>query len=458
VDTELERLWALVPGPGDLPEHRATGPTVAPPSAFEVGRAATVSVAAATLGALSLGVARGLDAEPPVISADHAVTACSGPVRVDGEVIPAWAALSGRYPTADQRFVQIHANFPHHAAGVAKRLGVPEEREAVAAAIEQWPAIELESALVEAGMICAAYRSLEEWADHPHDRATRHLPPIEITRIGDADPVATGPARDRPLDGIRVLDCSRVLAGPACGQTLAAGGADVLRVGAAHLPSVPAGVVATGFGKRNAFVDLRTGEGVATFRRLLAGADVFVDAYRPGALAARGFAASDAALLRPGIVVVEISAFDWEGPWAGRRGFDSIVQSSTGLAVAGGQQSGSDVPVHLPFQALDYATGFLAAFAASRLLAHRRVAGGSWRARLSLLRTRNWLVGLGAPRAFTPGPLADAAPWLHTVDSPLGRIEAPKPLFGRWDRPPSPLGSSSPSWLAAPGDRGADLN
>jgi crotonobetainyl-CoA:carnitine CoA-transferase CaiB-like acyl-CoA transferase len=174
---------------------------------------------------------------------------------------------------------------------------------------------------------------------------------------------------------------------------------------------------------------------------------VLVDAYRPGALAGHGFSAGAAAAIRPGIVVIEISAFDWHGPWAGRRGYDSILQSTTGLATASAELAGSTTPVHLPFQALDYATGFLAAYTACRLLAHRRQAGGSWRARLSLLRTRNWLVGLGSPRRFTPGPLPDLAAWTHTVDSPFGRIDAPRPVLGRWDRPPSPLGSSEPAWL-----------
>ncbi len=355
--------------------------------------------------------------------------------------------------------MQIHANFPHHAAGVAARLGVGEEREAVAAAIARWDAFELERALIADGMIGAAYRTLGEWAAHPHAAATARLPLIEVERLGDADPVAPAAGEraagdGRALAGLRVLDCTRVLAGPVCGQTLAAHGAEVLRVGAAHLPFIPMGVMTTGFGKRNAFADLDTPDGRAAFGALADGAHVLVDAYRPGSLAARGFGAADLAQRRPGIVVVEICAFDWVGPWAGRRGYDSIVQTTTGLALAGADAAragGSEVPegqpVHLPVQALDYATGYLAAFAAQRLVAHQRRAGGSWRARLSLLRTRNWLASLGGPSPFTPGPPPDLSPWLHTVDSPFGRIEAVRPVAGRWDTPPAPLGTSPAAWL-----------
>ncbi|MGF1599047.1 MAG: CoA transferase [Acidimicrobiales bacterium] len=450
-DPALDELWALTPGPGPAPVT-VLEPTLAVPSAFAVGRAATVAVAAATAAAAELGRERGLPPHgPTTVDGDHAVASCAGFVRLDEAEVPSWAPLSGRYRTADGH-VLIHANFPHHAEGVAARLGVPVDREAVAGAIAGWRADELERELVDAGMVCAAYRTLPAWDAHPHARATADLAVVSVERLGDADPAPLGPARDRALDGVRVLDCTRVLAGPVGGQTLAAHGADVLRVGAAHLPSIPMGVLATGSGKRNAHLDLGDGDDRRTFTSLLAGADVFVDAYRPGALAARGFGAEAAAALRPGIVVIEICAFDWVGPWAGRRGFDSIVQAATGIAAAGGERATVDPsvavePVHLPFQALDYATGYLAAHAAARLLAARQRQGGSWRARLSLLRTRNWLVGLGRPHPFVAGPLGDVSPWTEEVDAPAGRVRRVSAVAGRWDRPPAPLGSSPPAWL-----------
>jgi len=460
IDAELDRIWALVPGDGGRPPLDLTPAPFTLASAFPVDAIATVSVAAATLAAAALRTSGQGGPDPVQLDGGGALASCTGWLRRDGEPIPVWADLSGLYRCRDGRAVQIHANFPHHAAGVAARLGVPEEREAVATAIGSWDAFELEAALIDDGMICAAYRTLHEWAAHPHATATAGLPLIEVERLGDAGPLTPAATErlaagdDRALAGVRVLDCTRVLAGPVCGQTLAAHGADVLRVGAAHLPFIPMGVMTTGFGKRNAYVDLGTAEGRAAFGALADGAHVLVDAYRPGSLAARGFGATDLAERRPGIVVVEICAFDWVGPWAGRRGYDSIVQTTTGLALAGADAAragGADVldgqPVHLPVQALDYATGFLAAFAAQRLVAHQRRVGGSWRARVSLLRTRNWLVSLGGPTPFVPAPLPDLSPWLHTVDSPFGRIEAPTPVAGRWDTPPAPLGTSPATWL-----------
>jgi crotonobetainyl-CoA:carnitine CoA-transferase CaiB-like acyl-CoA transferase len=270
---------------------------------------------------------------------------------------------------------------------------------------------------------------------------------MTVERIGDADPSTRNATRPR------VLDCSRVLAGPVAGQMLAAFGADVIRLGAAHLPSVPIGVMATGFGKRNADADLRTAAGRQAMTELLGGADVWIDAYRPGALAGHGFPPERAAELRPGIVVVQISAFDVVGPWSGRRGYDSIVQSTTGVRWAGGvhalDEHGSPVdrgPTGLPVQALDYATGFMAAGVAGQLVAHQRRVGGSWLAQLSLLRTRNWLVSMGGPCPYRPAPMVADREHLVTVDSEFGRLTAVSAFAGEQRAAPRPLATSEPQW------------
>ncbi len=459
--TGVADVWALTTAGVDgdaepIPVPVELVPATAPvASGFPVEAMAGASVGAALAAMRHLGRRRGVDdgRAPVVVDLDHVLADWRAHVVLDGAEVPTWAPLSGRYRSRDGRPVQLHCNFPHHAAGVAARLGTTADPEAVGAAVARWDAFDLEAALIDDGMIAAAYRSLDEWAGHPHEAACRPLPLISIDRLGDAAPRPDPPV-DRgdgrlggALAGFRVLDCSRVLAGPVCGRTLAMQGADVLRIGAAHLPSVPVCVLATGFGKRNADLDLRTGDGARRFARLMAGADVFVDAYRPGALAARGYSAERAAELSPGIVVVEVSGFDWVGPWAGRRGFDSIVQSTTGVAVSQGERVGAGEPVHLPVQALDFATGYLAAFAAARLVDRQRNEGGSWRARLSLVRTRNWLVGGTGPIGFAPGGPPDVGRYLTSVESPFGTIEAVRPLDGRWDRPPAPLGSSEPVWL-----------
>jgi crotonobetainyl-CoA:carnitine CoA-transferase CaiB-like acyl-CoA transferase len=171
-------------------------------------------------------------------------------------------------------------------------------------------------------------------------------------------------------------------------MTLVIHGADVQHVGAVDLPTVDNGVISTGFGKCSAHIDLHTREGKATYTRLLSKADVLIGAFRPGALEGHGFGPAEVARIRPGIAIVQLGSFDWAGPWAGRRDFDSIIQS-TGLVLAASEDG---APKHLPVQALDHATGYLAAFAALRMLTRRQSAGGSWLVRLSLLRTRNGLV------------------------------------------------------------------
>ena len=428
--------------------------------------------------------------DPVEVDLEHVVAFSTSMVEVDGAPIPAWADLSGVYPTADGRHLQVHCNFEHHARGVVERLGCDHDAQAVAAAISERNAFELERRLIDDGMIAAVVRTLDEWDEHPHAAATRHLPVFTVERVGDADPLPTpeagdGPApapvadpsgdpagdeagdpvrdHDRvlaggPVAGARVLDCSRVLAGPVAGLLFAAHGADVIRLSAEHLPSVPVGVVSTGFGKRNVFADLRTEEGRRTTESLLADTDVWIDAYRPGALAGHGLDPERATELRPGIVIVQISGFDWVGPWAGRRGFDSIVQSTTGVRWAGGETAidaeGSPLgrgPIGLPVQALDHATGFLAAGVGARLLAHQRRHGGSWLARLSLLRTRDWLVGFGGPRPFVPAAPPVPERCVGELDSEFGHVRAVTPFSGAWAGPPRPLGTSSARWRRAGG-------
>lgn len=435
--TSLESLGRLVPGPALGLEENGISTTGEGSfvSAFDVDRAMQTAAAAANavFGERTLDLGR-------------LVTMAVGSASVDGEPVPVWSDLSGYYETRPDASVgeggepgqiQFHCNFPHHAAGVVAELGCEPNRESVQAAVLERDPDELESTLIAKGMIAARLRTMDEWAEHPHAIATADLPLITVERIGDGEPRDIERRR-------RVLDCSRVLAGPVAGQVFAAHGADVLRVGGSGLPSVEIGVLTTGSGKRNAFVDLGTPAGDAAMTSLLADADVWIDAYRPGALEAKGFGVSVA---KPGSVTVQLSAFDWTGPWAGRRGFDSIVQSTTGIVRAGSAAAGLDAPVPLPVQALDYATGLLAAFAAERLVQHQADVGGTWLARLSLLRTRNWLVGMGGPKPFTPSkPTPDPAA-MHTVGTPFGAVTTAQALSGSWPHGPQPLGSSKPVWL-----------
>ncbi len=424
VTAQLAELARLVPGPSMATDAVVDG-TPGFAFCFDVDTAALTAAA-------STNLVHGIG----TLDARRVTALFATAVAVDGEPPAAWADLSGQYRTRDGGFIQFHCNFPHHAEGVVRRLGCEPTTEAVQDAVLGWDPAELEGGLIADGMIPARQRSLEEWGEHPHAAATADLPLISVERIGDGAPRS----HDRR---IRVLDCSRVLAGPVAGMTLAAHGADVLRVGSPSLPHVEVGVLATGFGKRNAFVDVTTAGGRAMFGGLLGDADVWIDAYRPGAFAGNGF---DLAAVPPGGVVVQLCAFDWVGPWAGRRGFDSIVQSTTGFGHEGMVRSGNDRPTPMPVQALDYCTGLLAAFAAKRLVDHQAAEGGTWLARLSLLRTRNWIAGLSTPADFAHArPTIDPAA-LHTVPTDWGELTAPLPIGGEWATPPQPLGTSDPVW------------
>ncbi|MEM8745066.1 MAG: CoA transferase [Actinomycetota bacterium] len=449
---DVVRLAAGLPDPGVVGAAASIDVCDVASSAFDVDRllASTAVFAAAALGE------RGIP-----LRLDHLLAWCTTFVEVDGEPVPAWGELSGVYPTADDGHVQIHCNFPHHAHAVAETLGVPEDRTAVADAMARSTTSDLEQRLVAGGAVAAALRTLDQWDRHPHAVATDGLPLVSISPIGSARSRANrndrlGPSGDGP---IRVLDCSRVLAGPIAGQLLAGSGADVLRLGAAHLPAVDVGVLSTGFGKRNAFADVRTAKGRTAVRELLSGADVWIDAYRPGAFAGHGLTPELAAELRPGIVVVQISAFDLVGPWAGRRGFDSIVQTATGIRHAGGEfaidrdrhpadAGSSSTPRGLPVQALDYATGFLGAGIAAAMVEHRRRHGGSWLAQLSLLRTRDHLVSLGSPVPYVPAPVPVPDHLRQTVEAEVGRLTTVRPFLGGENHPPRPLGSSPPVWAS----------
>jgi crotonobetainyl-CoA:carnitine CoA-transferase CaiB-like acyl-CoA transferase len=426
---EVRRIGSQVPGPTLPVEELELSGTGELTSAFEVEPAVLAAAAASNL---AFGV--------PSLDRSRAVALCAGRALVDGQPCPTWAELSGYYEAGDGEHIQLHANFPHHADGIVATLGCEPSRAAVEAAIGGWTAADLEARLVGSGLIGARLRTMEEWDRHPHALATAELPLLSVTRIGD------GPPRS-PDRRLRVLDCSRVLAGPVAGSTFAAHGADVLRVGSGGLPWVEVGVLTTGSGKRNAFVELDQAAGRARFTDLLAGADVWVDAYRPGAFADRGFPPE---AVGAGGVVVQISAFDWIGPWAGRRGFDSIVQSTTGIVRAGSTAAGADHPVPLPVQALDYCTGLLAGFAARQLIAHQARHGGTWLVRLSLLRTRNWLVGLGGPRPFEPKPIEVDEAAMETFSTAFGEVTTAGPISGRWPHGPQPLGSSPPDWSPGP--------
>lgn len=454
----LERLWRDAGcDPDALASVALTGREPALPSSFAVGTAAQASIAASALAAAELWKLRSGERQQITVDLRAAAIEFRGEhyLRVDdGPALEFRDKITGLYRCGDGRWVRIHANFPHHRDGVLRLLGCTHDRDAVTRALAGWDALQFEDAAAERGLVVTAMRTFEQWDAHPQGAAVAGLPLLTIERIGDAPVMPLG-AGARPLAGVRVLDLTRVIAGPVCGRTLAGHGADVLLVSAAHLPAIEPLVIETGPGKLSCFLDLRTDTDRATFRALLRDADVMVQGYRPGGLAALGFGPDDAARLRPGIVYVTLSAYGHTGPWAERRGYDSLVQTATGFNAAEAQAAGTDKPKPLPAQALDRATGYLMAFAAMVALQRRAREGGSWHVRCSLAQTGKWLRDLGRVDGGLdlPDPsLDDVRDLMETLPSGFGRLTLVKHAaqlartpFG-WTRPSVPLGTDPPRW------------
>ncbi|RBY92690.1 CoA transferase [Blastococcus sp. TF02A-30] len=326
-----------------------------------------------------------------------------------------FAPLSRFWRTADG-WLRLHGNYPHHRAAAAAVLG-SDDVDAVAGAALEWPAEELEEAVVAAGGAAAAVRTPEVWAASPQGRAVTALPLLELRRSAEAPPRRPG------LPGLRVLDLTRVIAGPVATRVLASHGADVLRVDGPRLPDLREGLVDTGVGKRHVVLDLADAGDRRTVEGLLRTADVVVQGYRPGALEAFGVDQAALAHRHPHLVVVRLSAWGTRGPWAGRRGFDSLVQAATGIATTCGTP---EEPGALPAQALDHTTGYLAAATVLAALARQREEGGGWYGELSLAQTAHRL--LAGPRDPSEGrPAPDPEPYLQRLGSPDGPVDAVAP-------------------------------
>lgn len=423
------------------------------PSSFAVGMAAQTTIGLAGLAAAELWRLRTGRAQEVRVDMRHACAEFRSErlLRVDGAPPPdPWDRIAGLYPTRDG-WVRLHTNFPHHRDGVLRLLGCGHDRAEVGRALMTWDALDFEATAADAGLCVAALRGFAEWDAHPQGRAVATLPLVMVSRIGDASAEPL-PGGDRPLSGVRVLDLTRVIAGPVCGRTLAAHGADVLAVTAPHLPGILATEMDNGRGKLRAQLDLRRPDEREHFAGLLRAGDVFVQAYRPGALAALGFAPADTARLRPGVVHVSLSAYGAAGPWAGRRGFDSLVQTASGLNMAEAEAAGSATPRPLPAQALDHASGFLMAFGAMAALHRRATIGGSWHVEVSLARTALWLRGLGRVPGGLAAPEPDTEDLMEEQDSGFGRLHAVRHSAllsetpAHYARPSMPAGAGLAEW------------
>ncbi|MEI6131052.1 MAG: CoA transferase, partial [Planctomycetota bacterium] len=356
--------------------------------------------------------------------------------------------ITGFYPVKSGGWVYLHGNFPHLRDGLLNLFKVANDRAALAAALLNWSRHDVENMATERGMCATGVRTRKEWQAHPQATAIAQLPLIEIRKLADG-PKRILKAGDAPLEGIRALDLSRVIAGPMAGRALAEHGATVMLVSAPHLPCIEDLVIDTGFGKFSSFINLCDSEGRRQLEHLISDADVFIDAYRPGSLGRRGFAPADLARMRPGIVSATISAYSRAGPWHLQRGYDSLVQAACGLAFL----NPTPEPRRLPCQPLDYLTGYLTAFGIMVAMRRQALEGGSWHVELSLARTAAWLwemndmIGAVSNPPHVSPPRNDILDLLENCCSPFGDLSYLRPALrltsrpGIWSRPPVLLGS-----------------
>lgn len=449
-----------------LSQIALTGQALGFHSSFAAVDAVQAGVAAAALAATQLEQWRNPQrpVQQVVVDAQHAAFEASGYFTLDGQQPALWAPISGLYACGQAvgvpGWVRIHANFDHHRDGALALLGLPmgadTPREAVAQALTRWRADDFEASAAERGLPIAASRSHAQWQALGQEAVIAAAPLVQLERLGDAPPLPWPAleAQQRPLAGLKVLDLTRILAGPVAGRTLAAYGADVMLVNSPQLPNIEA-IADTSRGKRSAHVDLRTPTGQAALQQLLGSAHVLLQAYRPGALQALGCGPQQLVQLRPGLVVGELCAYGWEGPWGGRRGFDSLVQTATGINADEAAAYGTHQPRALPMQALDYSAGFWLAFGVQAALLRQAREGGSWRVRLSLAGVARWLRSLGRVEPVADiGQQAkpDVMPYLETLDSGFGRLQAVRHSAqfshtpAAWDYPSMPPGSAAPQW------------
>ncbi|MFI9102028.1 CoA transferase [Streptomyces fildesensis] len=452
IDAATAHAWAALDGPAELVEgvsYIASSGVL--PSRLPVRELARATVGVCSLAAAELFARRSGGSVPEVRVDEGAVATAfvsERHLRIDGRKPTSFAPLSGFWRAADG-WVRTHANYPHHRARLLTALEIPDEGDEgddgaparqLADRLLSRPALEVQETVHAAGGLAVAVG-----ASHRAE-----LPLVESRRIGDGA-AGTLSAAALPAAGVRVLDLTRVIAGPVATRTLALLGADVLRVDSPRLPEHPDAHADTGFGKRSTLLDLDVAKDRLLFEELLSSADVVITGYRPGALDRHGLTPRDLLERRPGLVVAQLCAWGWEGPWAGRRGFDSLVQAACGIA--GIEAAPDGHPGVLPAQALDHGTGYLLAAAVLRALTDRQDTGGGRHLRFSLAGTASWLTH-GIRPAATDGETAyDPGSWLAETPSPYGRLQYVRPPVhyvggpDDWTRPPTLWGTDSPGWI-----------
>ena len=449
------------------PSFESEDPILATP--FRAGSAAGAALSLGAAAAGEIWRLRGGNQQDIVVDMKPAAASLVSFAlqKLNGETVPGPGEdnpVTGLYRAGDGRFIHLHGGFPHLSKRTLDLLNCEATADAIALGVAKWNAFALEDALAYMGLCGAVARSEDEWKTSPQGAALTNTPPIVLRKIGTAPPLRLSQGRD-PLADVHVLDLTRVLAGPTVGRTLASYGADVLQVRSERLPTIEAFDLDTGHGKRSINLDLLKPGDAETLRQLARGAQIFVDSYRPGALARLGFSPLALAHSNPGMIYVAVSAYGHEGPWSVRRGWEQLAQAATGLAFDQGAFAASRaggrreiVPRLIPAAACDYITGYLGAAGAIAALLRSIREGGSWLVEVSLSATAMWLQTLGradtpsVPQSWNPAGL-DA--YMKSCETTRGRLEFLGPVVRMaqtppaWRRPPPMPSADEVKWLAA---------
>jgi crotonobetainyl-CoA:carnitine CoA-transferase CaiB-like acyl-CoA transferase len=456
----LAYLWkTLEEDSSDLDMITLTGTEPALPSSFMVGTMAQATIAAVGLAAAAVWRERTGQRQSVHVDMRHAALEYQSErhVILNGRK-KSWPIdpLVGIYQCKDGNWVRPHLGFSHHRSGFLHLVGCPENTtdiEILRNAILNWNSFELEDAAAACGLPVTARRTFAEWDASPQGKGVAIQPLIRLEKIGECPPIPLHPLGKRPLDGIRCLDLTRIIAGPVCGRTLAAHGADVLSVTAKHLPFIASLIGDMNRGKRTCNIDLREEQDI--FKDLLTRADILIQNYRPHSLEKRGFGPEQIAHMRPGIIYGDLSAYGTDGPWADRRGFDSLVQTASGFNAEEALAANATTPKELPCQCLDHSAGYLLAFGIMSALRKRAVEGGSWRVYVSLARSGLWLRSLGRQMSgFSPEHEFPSIPesLYETQRSGFGTMGyirhaaelSRTPAY--WELPSMPIGTHEAKW------------
>ena len=360
------------------------------------------------------------------------------------------------WPTKDGKWFLPHLNLPSLTPKVLGVLKCEHSVEGVSSSVKQWEGEALEQAIADANACGGLIRKPAEWLAHPQGRYLSTIPVIEIRKVRDGAPRPIA-STTRPLDGVRTLDLTRILAGPIAGRTLAEHGADVLMVTAPHLPQVEEHVRDTSHGKRSCFLDFEISKQAEIFRDLVATADVVIDGYRPGALTKKGFGREQLFDLCPGLVHLSVSCFGSGGPFKGRDGWEQIAQAVTGICHTHGEAVGAGQPQLVTAPMCDYLTGYMGAIGVMLALARRAKEGGSYEVKVSLCQSAMFIQRQGLLDEFesAPGSLTSAELeklYVKTNTSNHGQMLTLGPVLKmsettpRWASPTPNFGLDAPAW------------